>query len=671
MNNNLENIKLDTLNPEEKELMLKILKELKETGKSDTLIKWKYKDYNEVPVDIETFLTDDKYLGIPWKDAQGKSKLFPFWLEQLKKLFPTNVTTAYNTFLESGARGIGKSEVAVGAASTYLMYRLLCLKNPLEHYHLKPTDKIVFSYLNIKINLAEKIAEDKFQKTVQMSPWFMARGTMTKKNNKPYWIPPDPLEIVVGSQADDTIGKAVYFSYIDEISFIKNQDVEEQKKKALDMIDTALGGMRTRFIYNGQNPTLLVVSSSKRSEQSFMETYIRQLQETQPDETLIIDEPIWNVKPKGTFKEETFFIGLGNKKLENIIIPDSERDNLEFYEKKGYRLIEAPVDFRAAAEKGLDRMLCDYAGESSFSSNKFISSDRLADSLDTTIQNPFPDKIKVGNDKQDDLQYSDFFDLNKVDKRYINKPLYIHLDMSVSGDKTGIAGVWIIGKKPTSDGGVGKDLIFQPAFSVSVEAPKGSQVSFEKNRNFIRWLKKQSFKIKEITTDTFQSYDLRQQLESEGFTCSILSVDRVEVPKGEKVGICVPYEYFKNTLYEGRFKMYETELLYNELVLLEKNNANGKVDHPPKGSKDQADAIVGATFTASKYAEDYAYDFGEDLDLIIKVNKSDSPIVPKDINWNKEIESVHSLFNSQVPKNANGGTFISDKGKKNKGWWVM
>ena len=29
-------------------------------------------------------------------------------------------------------------------------------------------------------------------------------------------------------------------------------------------------------------------------------------------------------------------------------------------------------------------------------------------------------------------------------------PLFVHMDMSVSGDKTGIAGTWIAGKKTTS-----------------------------------------------------------------------------------------------------------------------------------------------------------------------------------------------------------------------------
>jgi hypothetical protein len=39
-----------------------------------------------------------------------------------------------------------------------------------------------------------------------------------------------------------------------------------------------------------------------------------------------------------------------------------------------------------------------------------------------------------------------------VDKSLMHKPLYIHMDMSVSGDKTGIAGVWIIGKSPPKEG---------------------------------------------------------------------------------------------------------------------------------------------------------------------------------------------------------------------------
>ena len=330
---------LDNLSEAEREYALKILEDLaKSEGNSKLYDDLKYADYNEVPVDIETFLTNDYYLGQAWKDATGKLKLYDFWMERLKELFPTNIDTAYNTLLESGARGIGKSEVACGCVGAYLMYRVMCLKNPLEYFHLKQTEKICFAFMNIKLALAEEIAISKFQKTIQMSPWFMSKGKLTSYHSKPYWVPPDPIQIIIGSQSDDVIGQPIFFSFFDEISFIKNQDIDKQKAKAKDMIDTAIGGMFTRFIHNGKNPTMLVVASSKRSEQSFMEEYIKTLSKTEGNSTMVVDKPVWEVKPKGTYSEETFKIALGNKFLQSMVIPDG--DDPEIYLAKGYKIIE-------------------------------------------------------------------------------------------------------------------------------------------------------------------------------------------------------------------------------------------------------------------------------------------------------------------------------------------
>ena len=612
---------LNTLSEEERAIAISILNDLSTKGESKAYEELLYKDYKEIPVDIETFLTDDRYLGLAWKDAKGKSKVYPFWMNVLKEIFPNNLDTNYDTLLESGARGLGKSEVACGAICSYLMYRVMCLRNPLEFYHLKPTEKIAFAFMNIKLDLAEAIATDKFQKTVQMSPWFMPKGTMTRRNNKDFWLPPDPIELIIGSQSDDLIGRPIFFSFFDEISFLKNQDINIQKKKAMDMIDTAIGGMKTRFIHNGKNPTLLVVASSKRSEQSFMESYIRLLSETSSNNTYVVDKPVWEVKPKGTYSDEIFYIGLGDKYKETKVIPDGA--DLKPFKEQGYQIIEVPIDFKENALKDLNRMLCDYAGISSFSSNKFISAARLVSVVSDKFENPMPDVIEVGDGMEDKAEYKDFFNMERVPKELKNRPLFIHLDMSISGDKTGIAGVWIVGKKPTSDGNPGKDLWFQPAFSFAIQAPYGRQISFAKNRNFIRWLKEQGFKIKHITSDTFQSYNLQQDLKSDGFECSILSVDRVETIPGEHVGVCKPYEYLKNAIYEGRIKLYKTDLLYNELVQLEKDNNTGKVDHPPKGSKDTADALCGAVYTASGYAEEYAYDYGDNLDLLVDLNKDE------------------------------------------------
>jgi hypothetical protein len=82
-------------------------------------------------------------------------------MRRLKELFPDNLTTKVNTFIASGARGLGKSEICI-IIMCYLLYRIMCLKNPLEFYRLKPTEKIVFALMNIKLDLAEEIAISKF-----------------------------------------------------------------------------------------------------------------------------------------------------------------------------------------------------------------------------------------------------------------------------------------------------------------------------------------------------------------------------------------------------------------------------------------------------------------------------------------------------------------------------
>lgn len=234
---------LKNLNEEERKVVLDILKQYGEKGSSELLEKIKYKDYKEIPVDIETFINNDNYLGKAWKDKEGNTKLYPFWLNVLKTIFPTNVSTVYDTLLESGARGLGKSEIACGIIAPYLMYRIFCLKNPLEFFHLKNNEKIVFAFMNIKLELTEAIAIDKFQKTIQMSPWFMSMGKMTSYNNQPYWIPPEPVEIIIGSQADDVIGLPVYFC-LDEDTIVNTIDGDfkikdlENKKIRVNNIDS-------------------------------------------------------------------------------------------------------------------------------------------------------------------------------------------------------------------------------------------------------------------------------------------------------------------------------------------------------------------------------------------------------------------------------------------------
>lgn len=205
---------LDGLTQAERELALTMLKEFSEKGESETYTHLRYKDYAEIPVDIETFLFDPRYLGNGLVDAEGRRTVFPYWVEKLKEVFPNNLDTAYNTIILTGSIGIGKSFFAV-LVELYLMYRMLCLKDPYLYYGMQPIDKISFSMINITLDAARGVAWDKMQQLLQSSPWFMAHGKVTGTDNL-VWKPTKragqigKIELVVGSKNSHIIGRAVF-----------------------------------------------------------------------------------------------------------------------------------------------------------------------------------------------------------------------------------------------------------------------------------------------------------------------------------------------------------------------------------------------------------------------------------------------------------------------------
>lgn len=616
---NTEIEELANLTEEERQYVMSILQEYQETGKLTKYESILFADYKEIPVDIETFICDNTYLGKAWHDGEGNLKLYPYWLAVLKDLFPDNITTSVNNFIESGARGLGKSEIAV-TIGLYMMYRVMCLKNPWETLKIKPTEKVCFAFMNITKYLAEDIGVSKFQKTVQMSPWFMARGSMTQRDNSPYWLPPEPIDIIIGSQASHVIGQPIYFAFFDEVSFQRNQDIDKQKKMAIDMIDTAIGGMKTRFIVDGKNPTLLVLASSKRSEKSFLEQHMKKKLETDKENVKIVDEAVWTVKPKGVYSDKTFRVAVGNKFLQSVTIGDGE--DSKPYEEKGYKILNVPIDFKPNFLEDIERALCDFAGISSSEISKYINGISVREVMTAPNSNPFVKEIlEIGNAPDDRTQYYDFFDLSKVPEYVKYHPLFVHLDMSLSGDRTGIAGIWIKGKKVSNDEETqSNDLFFTTAFCVAIKAPKGRQISFEKNRNFIYWLKEQGFNIKGVSSDTFQSYDTGQTLLAKGYPYSVLSVDRIDTDH-----ICKPYQYLKSTIYEKRIEMFECKLLRDELTDLERNINTGKVDHPDGGcfTDDTKIALVDGRNLSIKdllleqqYRTNYVYSFNEEKHII-------------------------------------------------------
>ena len=629
--NNLDLTALDSLSPEERDYALQILSEyVTNDGASELLTNLEYADYEEIPVDIKTFLHDRKYLGNALYNQEGKFTIFPYWEEKLKEIFPSPVDTAYNTIVFTGAIGLGKSTIAV-ICLLYMLYRLLCLKDPYLYYGLQPIDKITISLMNITLENAKGVALDKMNQMILSSEWFLAHGEMCGTVNLEF-RPQKHIELITASSNNQVIGRALFANFTDEVNFGLTNDVEKLKKKQKTLISQVDARMKSRFLRGTYLPTLNIIASSKNSDQSFLEDFIQSKVQNESKNTLIVDEPQWVVDSRKDTPEK-FYVAVGNKFLANEVLPMNAPDTLvEEYRAKGYSLLRVPIGYRENFLENIDGALTDIAGIATASSLKYISGMKWHACINENIANPFSKEIlEVGDAREDRTQYWEYFDISKIPSELRSRPLYIHLDMSVSGDKTGIAGAWIKRKSAApSEEQSSKSLFYRVAFSCAIKAPKGAQVSFEKNKQFIYWLRDNGFNVKKITSDTYQSAPVLQDLRAHGFECDIQSVDRLT---GEgKNKICEPYHYFKSAIYDGRIEIYKTQLLTDEVIGLERLS-DGHIDHTTSGinSKDISDAVCGAIFEASKHADEHVYDYGEDLDVTLAASKDSTIVEATDI----------------------------------------
>lgn len=648
--------KLNSLSPEEREIALKILQEYAASGQSNIQDQLWDEDFEEIPVDIHTFLHDRKYLGRGLYDQDGRFTLFPYWEKKLEEVFPTNISTSVNTLILTGSIGIGKSTMAV-ICQLYMLYRLLCLKDPYLYYGMQPIDKISISFMNITIENAKGVALDKLNQLILSSEWFMSHGEMHGTTNMKF-VPEKHIELICASSNNQIIGRALFCNFSDEVNFdARSTNVERQKARLKQIISQVDARMSSRFLRGNYLPTLNIIASSKASDQSFLDDYINTKRKNQSKTTMIVDEPQWVVDSRKQ-TGEWFRVAVGDRYLPNEMIPDDVPD--EVYLKKGYtekNIIRVPKTdaYVEAFKTNIELALTDIAGISTAAATKYISG-KAWENIWTDYKNPFiKEIIEVGNGEDDLAQYSDFFDMSVIPDEWKSKPLFIHLDMSSgskgNGDKTGLAGVWISGRRPTvkssneqlEENDLTREICYRVAFSVSIKAPKGHFISFAKHRIFIRWLRDQGFDIQGISCDTWGGPQMQQELQADKFTVKTISVDRVD-PKTHQQ---VQYAYFKTTLGDRRIEVYKDCTFLTEEVLGLERLSDGHIQHPDggrSGSKDQIDAVVGSLWNASQNSDKITLDTVENLDLDIEVNRWKNP----DLMDLEEVKEQSNEFFSNV-----------------------
>ena len=490
----------------------------------------------------------------------------------------------------------------------YELYKLMCLKNP-NRFYLGANETIWILFFNLNLKLAEKTMWGKFQKALQMSPWFMERGTVTGRTNLVYQ-PNKDIKLGIGSTEEHALSVAVQFVAIDEMSFGDSDNVDYQQAGMMQIYNQLYLRLSSRFIKAGRIQGRMYLISSAKSTNAVLESFIRD-NEGQPG-MHVSRYKQWEVLPASKFSGKWFKLAVGNELLSSYIMgTNPSQEEIDKAEEKGYQVIDCPLETLHRFEMDMNRTLIDTCGIAVQSSYKYIPY-RLVEPCISNGLNPFREEI-LHTGLGDSHQIYDFFISELVPEILYSKKIYIHCDLSKSGDMTGISAVAVLGYKNQErynnegESTVLKEIVFRHVFSVGLQCPANDELSMIKVKDFLHYLKYElGWNIAGVSCDGYQSLMLLQSLKLDGFVTKEVSMDIIK--NKEDIG----YTVFRNTLVEQRIKLINLHTLIKEITSLEKNEATGKVDHPRQTvfidqatgekrksvGKDIADSLGGAVYNA-------------------------------------------------------------------------
>ena len=644
MNNSNTEI-LNKLSEDERKVVRQILLDVSSKGKSEKLTELYYEDYEEIPVDLETFLCDEMYLG---KYTNYGKDIYDTWKKELA--YVHNPINFIDQWAITGSTGTGKSTVATYSLC-YELYKLMCLKDP-NRFYLGANETIWILFFNLNLKLAEKTMWGKFQKALQMSPWFLERGTVTGRTNLVYQ-PNKDIKLGIGSTEEHALSIAVMFCAIDEMSFGDNDNVDYMQAGMMAIYNQLYLRLSSRFSRGGRIQGRMYLISSAKSTNAVLESFIRD-NEDQPG-MHVSRYKQWEVLPASKFSGNWFKIAVGNELLTSYIMGvDVPQEQINEAEMMGYKVIDVPLEMKHRFEMDFNRTLIDSCGISVQSSYKYIPYRIVEPCVGTNMANPFISEI-IKTGLADNKEIYDFFVPELVPEILYTKKIYIHCDLSKTGDMTGISAIAVLGYKnqerfdDTGNSSVLKEMVFRHVFSVGIQCPPNDELSMIKVKDFLHYLKYTlGWNIAGVSCDGYQSVMLLQSLKLDGFVTSEVSMDLLKNKE------CVGYTIFRNVLVEKRIKLLKLQELIKEITNLEKNETTGKVDHPKQTTKilddgtkvksvgkDISDSLGGAIYNATSSVA------LEELDYLDNVTIADN---------NVTISRTNNIADSYfgISTNANG-----------------
>ena len=525
--------------------------------------------FEEIPVTIETFVTDKEFLGLPplsdyqYQMINASTQIYK--KETLVKLFGEELgekrwkQTCNEVILQLG-KGSGK-DYSSTIACAYIVYLLLCLKDPATYYGKPPGDPI--DILNIAINSeqAKNVFFKGFNTRIDRSPWFQG-----KYNPKASSIEFNKTITVHSghSQRESWEGYNVLVVVLDEISGFELESTSgnEQAKTASAIYKMYRGSVASRFPDFGK----LILLSFPRFKNDFIQ---QRYNEVIAQKEIIIRSHTFKVDPDlpDEIEENKFTIEWEEDHIQAYTVPKIFALKRPTWEINPTRSIEDfTIDFYSDPSDALSRFAC-------MPPDAVDAFFRSREKVEQAFNNPNFAVDSMG-------RFSSWFQ-PKEDTEY-----FVHVDLAQKHDHCAVAMSHIDGWVSMKIAGTLKDA----APKVIVDAvrywtPTANQsVDFTDVKDYIISLKERGFNLQRVTFDRWNSHDLMQQLKAYGINTELLSVSKKH------------YEDMSLLVTEERLNGPAINLLVEELLQL--RIVRDKVDHPRKGSKDLADAVCGSIYNA-------------------------------------------------------------------------
>jgi hypothetical protein len=528
--------------------------------------------FEENPVDVKTFVESPEYLNQPplsqiqYEIVEAMSQVYR--KEDLQDLMGSTEGSQHyekytkNEIILQLGKGSGKDHTSTMACA-YVVYKLLCLKDPARYFGKPSGDAIDIINVAINAEQAKNVFFKGFKNKIEKSTWFAGRYE-AKVNSISF---EKSITVYSGhSERESHEGLNLFMAILDEISGFATEigTGNDQGKTADNIYKAFRGTVDSRFPDLGKVVLLSFPRFTGDFIQKRYDDVIMEKDVIEKKHKFIINEEL----PEGPDNE--FEISWEEDEIKSYKYPRMFALKRPTWEVNPTRKID---DFKIAFLTDIGDALMRFACIPTYASDAFF---KQREKLEKCMSSRNP----LDNNRRFDSSF-------KPDPE---KTYYIHADLAQKHDKCAVAiahvDKWVSVQVLKDYEQVAPIVVVDAVawWEPKIEGP----VNLSDVKNWIINLRRQGFNIGMVTFDRWQSFDIQQELKAVG-----IRTDTVSVAKKH-------YEDFAMLVYEERLAMPMIPLLLEELGELKIIN-DKKVDHPRKKSKDLADAVCGAVFGAISF----------------------------------------------------------------------